>query len=57
MFLLNPFVSSQTQSGYALDPAKVKLLLHLVKMEQMLSEWLVKILAWMAQVEWLVIML
>ena len=28
MFLLNPFVFSQTQSGYALDPAKVKLLLH-----------------------------
>ena len=26
MFLLNPFVFSQ--SGYALDPAKVKLLLH-----------------------------
>ena len=30
MFLLNPFVFSQSgsQSGYALDPAKVKLLLH-----------------------------
>ena len=28
MFLLNPFVFSQTQSGYPLDPAKVKLLLH-----------------------------
>ena len=28
MFLLNPFVFAQSQSGYPLDPAKVKLLLH-----------------------------
>ena len=28
MFLLNPFVFSQTQSVFVLDPAKVKLLLH-----------------------------
>jgi len=28
MFLLNPFVFAQSQSGFALDPAKVKLLLH-----------------------------
>ena len=35
----------------------VAMVVHLVKMEQMLSEWLAMILAWMAQVEWLVIML
>ena len=28
MFLLNPFVFAQSQSVFALDPAKVKLLLH-----------------------------
>jgi len=28
MFLLNPFVFAQSQSGFALDPAKIKLLLH-----------------------------